>query len=113
MNVKGSKKVLNEKGNMSLRGKEQVETEPVNVVSLFGSINSDIIVSDPLSDLIKESEVEDELLTAEAVQPRKLVSENLFPDQSIFILEEQLQSLKSSLDRMKYYLGEIQDVLPR
>lgn len=98
---------------MSLRGKEQVVNEPVNVVSLFGSINPDIVVNDPLADLIKESEIEETVLKAEEVRPRKVVSENLFPDQSLFILEDQLKTLKSSLDRMKYYLGELEDVLPR
>lgn len=98
---------------MSLRGKEQVVAEPVNVVSLFSSINQEIIVNDPLTDLIKESEIEDVVLKSEEVRPRKVVSENLFPDQSLFILEDQLKTLKSSLDRMKYYLDELHDVLPR
>lgn len=98
---------------MSLRSKEQVEKETVNVVSLFGSLNQEVLISDPLSDLIKESEIKDEILKPENVRPRKVVSENNFPDQSLFILEEQLANLKSSLNRMKFYLGELEDILPR
>lgn len=98
---------------MSLRGKEQVERETVNVVSLFGNFNQEVLITDPLSELIKESEIEDVVLKPENVHPRTTVSENSFPDQSLFILEEQLANLKTSINRMKYYLGELDDILPR
>ncbi len=98
---------------MSLRGKEQVEIETVKVVSLFGNFNQEVLITDPLSELIKESEIEDVVLKPENVHPRTTVSENSFPDQSLFILEEQLANLKTSINRMKYYLGELDDILPR
>lgn len=98
---------------MSLTGKEQVERKEVNVVSLFGNLNQEVIQNDPLTDLIKESEIEDIVLEPVNVKPRKVVSENHFPDQSLFILEEQLANLKSNLSRMKFYLGELDDILPR
>lgn len=102
---------------MSLRGKEQVESDPVNVVSLFGNFNQEFhqetVISDPLADLIKESEIEDVGLKTENVLPRKVVSENNFPDQSLFILEEQLANLKSSINRMKFYIDELDDIILR
>jgi len=98
---------------MNLSGREQVEADTVNVVSLFSKSNAEIIISDPLEDLIKESEIEDVVLEATDVKVRKLVNENHFPDQSIYILEEQLSNLKTSLNRMKFYLGDIEDLLPR
>lgn len=98
---------------MNLSGREQVEADTLNVVSLFSKSNAEIIISDPLEDLMKESAIEDVVLEAAEVKVRKLVNENQFPDQSIFILEEQLSSLKVSLNRIKFYLGDIEDLLPR
>lgn len=98
---------------MNLSGREQVETDAVNVVSLFSKSNAEIIINDPLADLIKESEIEDTVLEAKEVVARKVVTENLFPDQSIYILEEQLSNLRASLNRIKFYMGDIEDLLPR
>jgi len=98
---------------MNLSGREQVEADTVNVVSLFSKSNAEIIINDPLQDLIKESEIEDEVLEASEVRVRNLVNENQFPDQSIYILEEQLSNLRANLNRIKFYLGDIEDLLPR
>lgn len=98
---------------MNLSGREQVETDTVNVVSLFSKSNAEIIISDPLEDLIKESQIEDVVLEAAEVKVRKVVNENQFPDQSIYILEEQLSNLRASLNRIKFYMGDIEDLLPR
>ncbi len=98
---------------MNLGSREQVETDAVNVVSLFSKSNAEIIINDPLADLIQESEIEDTVLEAKEVVARKVVTENLFPDQSIYILEEQLSNLRASLNRIKFYMGDIEDLLPR
>lgn len=104
------------KGSMNLSGQEQVETNTVNVVSLFGRMNKEVVIeNDPLSDLIKESQIEDmdEVIMAAPAKPRKVVSESQFPDQSIYVLEEQLSNLRTSLNRIKFYLGDLDDLLPR
>ena len=104
------------KGNMSvMTGREQVERDTVNVVSLFGSMNvaQAVELNDPLETLIQESMIEDTVLVAQDIKVRKVVNENQFPDQSMFILEEQLSSLKSSLNRIKFYLDDLDDLLPR
>lgn len=101
---------------MNLSGREQLETDNVNVVSLFGRMNrEEVIVNDPLADLIKESEIMDieETFIAAPTKARKVVSENQFPDQSIYVLEEQLSNLRTSLNRIKFYLGDLDDLLPR
>jgi hypothetical protein len=98
---------------MNLLGPLDVENEKVNVVSLFGNASEDIILNDPLADLIKESEIEDTILSPDVVRSGIIVSEDLFPDQSLFILEEQLSNLRSNLNRIKFYLGELDDILQR
>ena len=98
---------------MNLRGPIEVENGKVNVVSLFGSTNEDVILNDPLTDLIKESEIEDALLSPDTIHSKRIVNEDLFPDQSLFILEEQLGSLRTKLNRIKFYLGELDDILQR
>jgi hypothetical protein len=98
---------------MNLSSREQVEADAVNVVSLFGKSNAEVIIKDPLEELIKESEIEETVLEASVVRVRTLVNENQFPDQSIYILEEQLSNLRANLNRIKFYLGDIEDLLPR
>lgn len=102
-----------EKGTMNLNRREPAQVEDVNVVSLFGNFSqSESILNDPLRDLIEEAQIEDEVLLEEEVSPRKLVTMNQFPEDSMFILEDQLSNLKSSLNRMKFLLGELEDILP-
>lgn len=103
---------------MSVVGREHVEADTVNVVSLFGRSIGSGIISDPMTDLIQEGEMEDfDLESDEEVKiemaPRKTVDMNQFPDQSMFVLEEQLASLRSNLNRIKFYLGDLEDLLPR
>lgn len=98
---------------MNLSGREQVEADTVNVVSLFSKSNAEIIINDPLADLIKESEIEETVLEPKELVARKVVTENLFPDQSIYILEEQLSNLRANLNRIKFYMSDIEDLLPR
>ena len=101
------------KGSMNLSGREQLEADKLNVVSLFSKSNAEIIINDPLEELMKESAIADVILESREVRVSKIVNVNQFPDQSIYILEEQLSNLKASLNRIKFYLGDIEDLLPR
>lgn len=103
---------------MSVTGREQVEVDTVNVVSLFGRSAEMNIMMDPIQELIKESKLEDFDLEIEVeaqvvAAPRKVVEKDQFPDQSMFTLEEQLKRLRSNLNRIKFYLNDIEDLLPR
>lgn len=96
-------------------GREQVAKDTENVVSLFGSIqnSSEVIFDDPLERLLQEAMIEDTMFTPEEVRVRKVVSELDFPDQSMYTLEEQLRNLRASINRIKFYLGDVNDLLPR
>lgn len=97
---------------MNVAGNAEMN-ENTNVVPLFSSIQ--IEMPDPLQELLKEAELE-AWATEEAPEKRAssvLVSENQFPDQSMFILEQQLSNLKTSLGRLKFYLTDLDDLLPR
>lgn len=105
---------------MNVTGREQVEADTVNVVSLFGrTAEMASTMMDPIQELIKEAKMEDFDLEIEIEEelvmkaPRKVVEQNQFPDQSMFTLQEQLSNLKSSLNRIKFYLGDVEDLLPR
>ncbi len=83
-----------------------------NVVSLFGGTHEEMI-PDPLEQLLLETET---LL----VEEKKLVTKNYpvvtasqFPDQSMFVLEQQLGHLKESIGRIKYYMLDLDDLLPK
>lgn len=95
---------------MNLSEKEQANVNTVNVLSLFGSENSGVLGIDPMETLLEEAGTE--TLERPELAARKVVDENQFPDQSIYILEDQLKSLRTSLNRMKFYLGELDDILP-
>lgn len=102
---------------MNLNDQEQAENLS-NVVSLFGRTNDEGLVSDPLAELLNEANLEDFMLDEEeASEPilaaRKVVDENQFPDQSIYVLEEQLSKLKNNLNRIRFYLGDMDDLLIR
>lgn len=86
-----------------------------NVIPLFSGMEFQAY-SDPLQDLILEGVFEEFVRETAVVIPEKrysLVTENQFPDQSIFILDQQLSSLKNTMTRLKFYLGELDDLLPR
>ncbi len=101
------------KESMNLGSREHVEADTVNVVSLFNRTTSEIIVNDPLENLLLEAGVEDTILEAKEIKVRKVVHENQFPEQSMYILDEQLSNLRSSLNRIKFYMSDIEDLLPR
>ncbi len=86
--------------------------ENTNVIALFSSVQ--VEMPDPLQELLKEAELEawaDETPVIKA--SRILVTENQFPDQSIFTLEQQLAGLVQNLGRLKFYLSDLDDLLPR
>lgn len=89
--------------------------EKANVLSLFGGL--EVELNDPLQDLIQEGnqpETDLDLDETPAVERKRLlVTENQFPDQSLHILDQQLAELKMNLGRLKFYLGDLDDLLPR
>lgn len=94
---------------MNVTGVEKAE---LNVVSLFGGLQEENI-PDPLETLLQETE---EILVEEMKleqSPRLMVSETQFPDQSMFTLDQQLGALKDSISRMKFYLLDLDDLLPK
>lgn len=92
--------------------------ENTNVVSLFGNqINRSMAIeNDPLQDLLNEAEAEawDEAEEAPAMRVESLlVTESQFPDQSMFVLEKQLSQLTEKMARLKFYISDLDDLLPR
>ena len=89
--------------------------ENTNVVALFSTVQ--VEMPDPLQELLNEAEAEawEELQEDQPLVKanRILVTENQFPDQSIFVLEQQLSLLNESMARLKFYLGDLDDLLPR
>jgi hypothetical protein len=99
---------------MNVNGRELGSIETLKVVSLFeGAPPSEMLLTDPLGDLILESQIEGELLSATSTCNVRLVDEGQFPDDSIYILEDQLLQLKRRLERIKFYMGELDDIIPR
>lgn len=45
------------------------------------------------------------------LESRRLVSEINYPEESMFILYEQLKSLKNSLGRIKFYIEDLEDLV--
>lgn len=109
---------------MNVAGNSQMN-ENSNVLSLFGDAKlpaeteAEALMPDPLKNLLLEAEaeafmaVEDEEEIQLARTPRTLVKESQFPEQSMFVLDQQLEQLKSSLGRLKFYLSDLDDMLPR
>lgn len=95
----------------------QVEAQSVNVLPLFNSIQvPPVVESDPMEELLSEAQLnstlEDETLELGPVA-RKQVSEDQHPDQSMFILQDQLSGLKENLQRLKFYLGDLDDLITK
>lgn len=84
-----------------------------NVVPLFGDIEVPLL-SDPLEELLAEAylidEGDDE--SEHFTERRDLVLESHYPEQSMYILDKQLESLKESLKRIRFYLGDVDDLIP-
>lgn len=86
----------------------------LNVVSLFQS--DEISGADPLAEMLAESEAHAlENFTAPELKSerRKLVREDHFPEQGLIILDQQLEVLSERLSRIKFYLSDLDDILPK
>jgi hypothetical protein len=96
---------------MNVAGKSENLNVTVNVLPLFSSVE---IHADPLETLIAEGEMEwsYEELNQYSVKKRHLVQASQFPDQSMYVLDQQILSLKDSLERLKFYLSDLDDLLP-
>ncbi len=98
---------------MNVSGNSE-NSKMTNVVPLFSTVQVEI--PDPLTELLKEAEREAWEVpedTETKFENRILVSTEQFPDQSIYVLEQQLAALKESMARLKFYLTDIDDLLPR
>lgn len=92
---------------------KSVSTEIQNekVISLF---NREEVIVDPLQNLLNEMEFEAQTAPeVPVVAPtRRLVTARQFPDQSMHILDVQLNELTDKLDRLKFYLSDLEDLIP-
>ncbi len=88
------------------------EKAQMNVVPLFGNMTTESI-PDPLETLLLETEIilAEEKKLASPVYP--VVSAQQFPDQSMFVLGQQLSHLKESVNRIKFYMLDLDDLLPK
>lgn len=95
---------------MNVVGKE--ETLELNVLPLFENLNwrQDPIEEDLFDEMDDDFEEESPSLPA---YKKILVKESQFPDQSMFVLDQQVKNLKESLERLKFYLSDMDDLLPR
>jgi len=99
-----------ERANMNVAGNSEM-MEKTNILPLFLSMEA--TVSDPIQELLIEAEAEAWECEALVVnEERLLVTENQFPDQSLFILEQQLENLNQSMGRLRFYLSDLSDLLP-
>lgn len=91
----------------------QVDGNKMNVLPLFGRVDSTI--ADPIQELLDEANLaQDEEIEVSPVAPVKRSSVTLsqFPDQSMYVLDEQLNELKDRLNRIKFYLGDLDALIP-
>lgn len=96
---------------MSIAGNSEL-MEKSNVVHLFSSVKVEL--PDPLQELLMEGEMDWDLEEKPVSQAKRiLVSLEQFPDQSIYTLDQQLASLNQSLSRLKFYMSDLDDLLPR
>lgn len=97
---------------MNVNG-ERPDALKVNVVPLFGNLDEAILL-DPLTELLNEGQID----SFQEVQPvrterRKVVRDDHFPEQGMLILDQQLANLRESLSRIKFYLSDLDDLLPK
>ena len=95
---------------MNVAGNDEMNVN-MNVLSLFSS--NQIEMPDPLQELLREAELDAWKEEEEVVQAKRLlVTGAQFPDQSMFVLEQQLANLTQSLGRLRFYLSDLDDLLP-
>lgn len=86
----------------------------LNVVSLFRE--QETLTPDPLAEILKEGESSWEEVNAAPPlrdERRKLVREDHFPEQGLVILDQQLEALNERISRIKFYLTDLDDILPK
>ncbi len=91
----------------------QVDGSKMNVLPLFGRVDS--TSSDPIQELLDEANLasDEEIEVAPATLVKKSsVTLSQFPDQSMYILDGQLNELKDRLNRIKFYLGDLDALIP-
>ncbi len=86
----------------------------LNVVPLFSDLGTEFI-PDPLAQLLAEGEG---LSFEERVPPlrqerRRTVREDHFPEQAFPILEQQLAGIRENINRLKFFLSDLDDLIPR
>jgi hypothetical protein len=88
-----------------------VEAHAMNVVPIF-DFQKD--APDPLEELLLESGLVDDMDEVNSSSTIRLVAKPThFPQQSMYVLETQLKDLKYNIERLKYFLGDLDDLLPR
>ena len=92
----------------------QVEAQAFKVLPIFDPQEN---TPDPLESLLLESKLadpDDEQIKPDSMAlPRLVASSTHFPQQSMYVLETQLKGLKHNIERLKYFLGDLDDLLPR
>jgi hypothetical protein len=96
---------------MNVAGLNENLSENVNVLPLFADVEINV---DPLQTLLNEGDLEwaFEEVNEYSVKNRHIVQASQFPDQSMYVLDQQISSLKDSLERLKFYLSDLDDLLP-
>jgi hypothetical protein len=97
---------------MATRSEQHAEISNV-VVPLFAELGS---FFDPLEDLLEEAQVPELVIDTpiQASHPAKLlVGPSHFPEQAVYILEKQIAQIGQSMARIKFYLDDLDDLLPR
>ena len=82
--------------------------QDMNILSLFNRTFEETVNEDSSVD----EEVIEEVMSPNEAPKRLLVSESMLPEQSLYVLEEQLKNLRSNLNRIKFYMGDINDLIP-
>jgi hypothetical protein len=89
--------------------------ENMNVLPLFDSI----LITPPaeleglLHEGLRSNDPEAEMPEQVGQIKRLVATEAQFPDHSMVVLNRQLNSLEESLARLKFYLADLDDLLPR
>jgi hypothetical protein len=90
---------------------ENPEVEAVNVLSMLAPLE---IGEDPMEELLAEAgEWSEDEMIEEPLKSLNCVEMKHHPDQAMHILDKQLSALKTSLSRLRFYMGDIEDLLPR
>ena len=77
------------------------ELDPLK--ELLAELNAENLELDSETEILMESSELEE-------RPRVLASQA--PDQSMFVLEQQLEKLNQSLNRLKFYVNDLEELLP-